>query len=136
MIPNFDQIVECEKRVLEFYQWDIKFFLPIHFIRCFLANGIIFVNEFDEETDKSNGENKTTFANVAAILATEALSTVDIIASRSSVHSRKEDPSTIAASIIYYARKNVFTSKKYDTLPKVQNIWPKELILLTRCSEA
>ena len=94
------------------------------------------MNEFEEENDMLNGEIRTQFADIAAILATEALSTVDIIASRSSVHLRKEDPSTIAASIIYYARKNVFTSKKYDTLPKVQNIWPKELILLTRCSEA
>ena len=94
------------------------------------------MNEFEEEDDMLNGEIRTQFADIAAILATEALSTVDIIASRSSVHLRKEDPSAIAASIIYYARKNVFTSKKYSTLPKVQNIWPKELILLTRCSES
>ena len=51
LVPNFEQIVQCEERVLEFYQWDIKFFLPIHFIRCFLANGIMFVNEFNEKND-------------------------------------------------------------------------------------
>ena len=56
---------------------------------------------------------------VAALLASEALSTSDIIASRGSVSLRKEDPSSVAAGIVYYARKNVFTSGKHGKIPKV-----------------
>ena len=123
--------------MLEFFQWDLKFVLPIHFGKCFLANGILFQSEFYEDAESQKAEEPDKkIVDVADLLATEALSTADVIASRGSVHLRKEDASTIAAGIIYYARKNVFTSGKHGQIPKVQSIWPQELVLLTRCSEA
>ena len=95
------------------------------------------MNELDDEAyNKSPNELSRQLEEVAAILSTEASSNADIIAARSSIHLRKEDPSTIAASIIYLTRKTVFTSRNLDIIPRVPNIWPKELILLTRCSEA
>ena len=97
----------------------------------------MFVNEFNEENDdQSTNLLSRSLIDVAAILSTEALNTADIIISKGSVHLRKEDPSTIAAGIIYYARKNVFTSGKFENIPKIQSIWPDELVLLTRCTEA
>ena len=127
----------CEKKILHYYEWDFKFFLPLHFVRCFLANGVLFANEFDDELASKSKHDKTIQMNdVARTLQNEALSISDIIASKGNVQLRKEDPSAVAAGIIYLARKNVFTSGKYEKYPKVQSTWPSELVLLTRCSEA
>ena len=137
LIPTYDQIVACEKKILHYYEWDFKFFLPLHFVRCFLANGVLFANEFEDDLASRSRYDKTTQMNeVARTLQNEALSISDIIASKGNVQLRKEDPGAVAAGIIYLARKNVFTSGKYEKYPKVQSTWPPELVILTRCSEA
>jgi len=33
LVPTFDQIVECERRMLADFEWNVKFMLPLHFIR-------------------------------------------------------------------------------------------------------
>ena len=54
MVPNFEQIVECERKLMIFFKWNLKFVLPIHFLRILLANGVLFTNEFREMTDKTD----------------------------------------------------------------------------------
>ena len=51
LIPSFTQIVECERKLLVFFNWNIKFVLPLHILRAYLANGVIFSNEFKEMLD-------------------------------------------------------------------------------------
>ena len=50
LLPSFNQIVECERKLLYFFNWDLKFVLPLHMVRAFLANGVLFTNEFCELT--------------------------------------------------------------------------------------
>jgi hypothetical protein len=106
-------------------------------VRCFLANGVLFANEFEDElASKSRYDQTIQMNEVARTLQNEALSISDIIASKGNVALRKEDPGAVAAGIIYLARKNVFASGKYEKYPKVQSTWPDELVIMTRCSEA
>ena len=44
-VPTFDDIVSCERTVLKFFSWDLKFILPLHVLRLYLANGIFYSNE-------------------------------------------------------------------------------------------
>ena len=48
---------------------------------------------------------------------------------------RNIEASIIAASIIYFARKNILQSDEIIKLVKVPCIWPQEIIFLTRCRE-
>lgn len=44
-IPTFEQVVECERQIMQHFNWDLMMIIPTHFVRCFLANGVIFDNE-------------------------------------------------------------------------------------------
>ena len=43
--PTFDEIVSCERAILKFFSWNLKFVLPLHVLRILLANGVFFSNE-------------------------------------------------------------------------------------------
>lgn len=47
LIPSFSQVVECERKLLNFFKWDLKFILPLQMLRSYLANGVLFSNEFN-----------------------------------------------------------------------------------------
>lgn len=60
-IPSFDEIIECERVVMNYFNWDLMFLIPIHFVKMLHANGVIFDNEkganvdlCKKVTDKSN----------------------------------------------------------------------------------
>jgi len=38
-------VVECEREMLVCLNWDLMMPLPCHFLKAFLANGVIFENE-------------------------------------------------------------------------------------------
>jgi hypothetical protein len=42
-----------ERRLMNFYGWDINFLLPIHFLEMYLANGILFQTEYKHTIEKS-----------------------------------------------------------------------------------
>lgn len=73
---------------------------------------------------------------LAKALTTEALSLSDLLITKGACFLRKEQPSDIAAAVIYFARKNILFSEQAAKLVKVQNLWPEELILMTRCTES
>ena len=58
LVPDFDQIVACEKRLLNFFEWDLKFLLPIHFLRLYLANGVLFSKEMVPESQRQKNKEK------------------------------------------------------------------------------
>ena len=37
LVPSFDAIVECERRMMLHFDWDLNFILPCDFVRLFLA---------------------------------------------------------------------------------------------------
>ena len=54
---------------------------------------------------------------------------------KGSVRLREKDPSDVAASIVYFARKNILESEEICKLVYVPSQWPHELFLLTRCRQ-
>ena len=70
------------------------------------------------------------------MLTTEALSLSDLLISKGACFLRKEQPSNVAAAIIYFTRKNILFSDKSERYVKVPTLWPEELILMMRCTEA
>ena len=59
-----------------------------------------------------------------------------MIVSKGNVTYRSESSSDIAASIVYLARKNILEADSPDGKSRVPNIWPQELVMITRCTEA
>jgi hypothetical protein len=45
--------VEAERMILNFFEWDVGFLLPIHFLEIYLANGVLFENEKRKEIPKT-----------------------------------------------------------------------------------
>ena len=52
-VASFNEIVECERKVMRYFDWNIMFLLPIHFVSNLLANGVIFENEVGAVSDTS-----------------------------------------------------------------------------------
>ena len=120
LVPSFDQIVDCERRLLSYFEWNLNFMLPLHFIRLQLANGILFSNELKVyEARLSQTDFITLKQELTKMLTTEALSLSDLLISKGACFLRKEQPSNVAAAIIYFTRKNILFAKKSDRHVKV-----------------
>ena len=122
---------------MKFFDWNLKFVLPLHILRAYLANGVLFSNEFVElEAQKAPDEIFKIKADWSRSITTESLSISDLIVSKGNVSYRKECSSDVAASIVYLARKNILEADSPTGKPRVPNIWPQELVMITRCSES
>ena len=137
-IPNYDQIVACEKRILLYFEWDLKFLLPIHFLRLFLANGVLFSKEMYPESQKY--KNKERFHKEKLLkarnISDESLQIADMLLKEGRICIRREQASNIAAAIVYLARKNILEADSpYKGRPIVPQVWPEEMLLMTRCTE-
>ena len=44
-MPSWTDVVETERHIMKFFDWNISFPLPIHFLEMFLAQGIIFTSD-------------------------------------------------------------------------------------------
>lgn len=136
LVPSFNSIVDCERKMLHYFAWDLKFVLPLHFLRAFLANGVLFSNEFREwETVKRPVDVARMKNDWSKAITSESLSIADLIMSKGNVCYRSECSSDIAASIVYLARKNILEADSPDGKLRVPAIWPEELMLVTRCTE-
>jgi hypothetical protein len=47
MNPSYTDIVETERMLMHFFDWDLGFVMPIHFVEMFLANGVLFETEYN-----------------------------------------------------------------------------------------
>ena len=52
-VPSYDEIVSCERQLLAFFEWDLGFVMPIHFVEMFLANGVLFESEHNKNIKKT-----------------------------------------------------------------------------------
>ena len=122
---------------MNFFKWDLKFVLPLHILRAYLANGVVFSNEFEQHY-ATNSEHQVDQMKLdwSRAITTESLSISDLVISKSNVMSRAEFSSDIAAGIVYLARKNVLEADSPDGRPRVPCMWPQELLIMTRCPEA
>jgi hypothetical protein len=41
-MPSWTDVVETERHLMKFFDWNISFPLPIHFMEMFLAQGVVF----------------------------------------------------------------------------------------------
>lgn len=87
LVPTFDQIVECERSLMQAFDWNLKFILPLHILRAFLANGVLFSNEFDEirQLYKTEQAVKKLKSEWSKSITTEALSISDLIVSKGNI---------------------------------------------------
>ena len=46
-MPTVKSIVACEYRLLRHFDWNLNLILPLHFVKMYLAQGILFSNELD-----------------------------------------------------------------------------------------
>ena len=135
LVPNFEEVVECERALLKHFDWNLNFLLPIHFVRIHLAHGILFSYELRPYAEKLPAEDYDLLKQELSLaLTSEALNLSDIIAAKGAVFLRKSDPSSIAAAILYFARKNILQSDEVSKLVRVPSLWPQELVFLTRCT--
>lgn len=42
VMPSWSEVVETERHLMSFFDWNISFPLPIHFLEMFLAQGVLF----------------------------------------------------------------------------------------------
>lgn len=56
--PTYTDVVETERMLMYFFDWDLGFTLPIHFVEMFLANGVLFETEYNKTIvkDKATAE--------------------------------------------------------------------------------
>ena len=74
---------------MKFFEWNLKFVLPLHILRAYLANGVLFSNEFHElEATKSTDEVFKLKADWSRSITTESLSISDLIVSKGNVSHR------------------------------------------------
>lgn len=59
--PSYTDIVESERMLMKFFEWDLGFVLPIHYVEIFLANGVL----FESETHASIKKNKDTALSIS-----------------------------------------------------------------------
>lgn len=52
MNPSYSDIVETERMLMHFFEWDLGFVMPIHFVEMFLANGVLFETEYNQSIVK------------------------------------------------------------------------------------
>ena len=112
MVPSFDAVVECERRICEHFKWDLNFVLPINFVRIILTQGVIYTSElkpYEHNLNKDDYEVLT--EELARAVSAEALSLCDILVTKGSCNLREKHPSEVAASILFFARKNILESE-------------------------
>ena len=137
LVPSYNDVIECERNILHYFDWNFKFMLPLHFIRLLLANGIVFTSEMRHYEAKLKEKELVHFRQeLTKALTTEALSLSDLLITKGACFLRMEQPSNIAAAVIYFARKNILFSDQGTRYFKVPSLWPDELVQMTRCTES
>lgn len=43
--PTFEEVIECERNLMRFFNWNLMFVTPTHFVKTLLANGVVFEND-------------------------------------------------------------------------------------------
>ena len=126
LMPSIEAVFECERRICEHFQWNFNFVLPIHFLRMLLAQGVVYTNELKPyEENLPEEDYQILVQELTRAISAEALSLCDILTTKGQSNLRERQPSEIAASIIYFARKNILEADDISKLIKVPCIWPE-----------
>ena len=108
--------------LMNFFQWDLGFLMPIHFVEIYLANGVLFESEYNKSIDKTKSN--------ASKISERAYELLDeMIRQNISFKNQGFSGNQVASVIIYKARQEVLN------LSRSRHIWPKELQLISRQTE-
>ena len=44
-VPTFTEIVEAERTLMRYLEWNLMFLTPISFVKSLFANGVLYENE-------------------------------------------------------------------------------------------
>lgn len=100
--------------IMNFFNWDLGFVLPMHYIEMIMANGALF------ECEDIAGNFKTKFT--AKKISEKCYSILnDLIRHKTCFKNEGFSSNQVASVIVYMARKEVLS------LNKAKQIWPKEL---------
>ena len=112
MVPTFDAVIECERRICEYFKWNLNFVLPINFVRMILTQGVIYSSELKPyEQNLTKDDYLVLTEELARAVSAEALSLCDILVTKGSINLREKHPGEIAASVLFFARKNILEAE-------------------------
>jgi len=104
---------------MKYFEWDLGFVLPIHFVEIFLANGVLFESEHSNVISKDK--------HTALSISNKCYEVLDdMIKQYSCFKNQGFSGNQVASMIVYTARQEVLN------LSRSRHIWPKELQLLSR----
>lgn len=131
LIPSWDDIVECERFVMGFFEWNINFSIlsPLMFLEAFLAFGNIVRADCMSETREKS------ISQVCRDLEAQAYQTLDFMLEKRVALSNVLGACRghqVAALAIYKARKNLIEVKRLGDV--LGEVWPLELRIITRMS--
>lgn len=92
--PTFTQIVECERQIMKFLNWDLMFITPGMILKLLLANGVV----FDSDATNSFGSNNIIIS--PKLVADKCLQYLDFMV-RNMLYFRDKKPSLLACAIVY-----------------------------------
>ena len=105
---------------MTFFDWDLGFVMPIHYVEIFLANGVF----FESEHFKKNVAKTKETATQISLKCYEVLD--EMIKQRCCFKNQGYSGNQVASMVVYIARKEILR------LSKAKDIWPKELQLISR----
>eukprot|EP00347_Sterkiella_histriomuscorum_P023502 403334403 len=131
--PTFTQIVECERQIMKFLNWELMLVTPTMILKLMLANGILFENEpfIQVINDKQQA------VILAKAIADRCLKYMDFIVKNLPTF-RDKSPSFIASAVLYQSRKDEISRQKlYCNNPEEIQLsyWCVELNQMTGYSE-
>ena len=99
---------------MKFYEWDLGFVMPIHFVEIFLANGVLFEGEYNKNIVKTK--------ETAKKISEKAYELLDVMIKQNFCFKNQGfSGNQVASMIIYIARQEVLN------LSRSRHVWPKEL---------
>ena len=122
MVPTYNDVVETERQLMTFFNWDLGFVLPYHFVEMFLANGVLFETEHNPSIIKDKTTAKRISKKCYDILE-------EMIKQNRCFKNQGFTGNQVASMIVYTARQEVLN------LSRARHIWPKELQLISRQTE-
>mmetsp|Transcript_33423 Transcript_33423/g.32475 ORF Transcript_33423/g.32475 Transcript_33423/m.32475 type:complete len:149 (+) Transcript_33423:383-829(+) len=90
--PTYNEVVDCEKQILMHFDWNLMILIPSHFVKVFLANGVV----FDNETQSNISLSKRVQDQCQVILETVV---------KNQTHFYNKAPSLMGSLVIYCSRK-------------------------------
>ena len=107
---------------MNFFDWDLGFVMPVHYVEMFLANGVL----FESEHSKTISKNQKT----AKAICKKSYEYLDeMIKQKICFKNQGFSGNQVASMIIYKARQDVLN------LTRSRHVWPKELQLISRLTD-